>query len=71
MVASGYTGLIQTSLGNQYTEANTLVLAAATLLLLRPRASWNVFCSRFCKLVRKILHGGEHTGYCTLVGDTM
>jgi len=32
LVASGYAGLIQTSLGNQYTEASTLVLAAANLV---------------------------------------
>ena len=31
-MASGYAGLIQTSLGNQYTEACTLVLAAANLV---------------------------------------
>jgi hypothetical protein len=32
LVASSYTGLIQTSLGNQYTEASTLVLAAASVV---------------------------------------
>lgn len=33
--------------------------------------SWNMFCSRFCKLLREIPQCGEHTGYRIPVRDAM